>query len=225
MTDSGAKAACRNHRAGPSRHGATVEAMSDHTHPSTNPTPQATNGTHTISITLSAKAFDRLAHVADVQDRAVEEVASDAVIDQLNGEIYQLLYRDRDEWIAGLEGWSQRLAQLMRDLADLPRHDAARMIALAHAQVAGAMPEQYFQRQVEQLTEHGLERIGIRWGRREDGSAGPLQASPVEAVASPAQWDALRRIGAPGSINDAMQAVLATGIDALDPGRLPHTEP
>lgn len=179
-------------------------------------TPPAAHGTHTISITISTQVFDRLAHIAEVQGRAVEEVATDAVVDQLNGEIYRLPYRDRGTWMAGLEGWSLRLAELIRDLADLPRHDATRMIALTHAQIARSMPEQLFERHVEQLTRHWLERVGTRWGRREDGSADPLEDSPVEAMASPEQWDALRRIGSPGSINDAMQAVLAADIAALD---------
>ena len=68
---------------------------------------------------------------------------------------------------------------------------------------------------VEQLTTMWAGRT-TEYGRRPDGSVGPLESSKAEVVVTPGQWDALCRIGAPGSLGAGAQQAMEAGIAALD---------
>ncbi|KPC86405.1 hypothetical protein ADL27_45600 [Streptomyces sp. NRRL F-6602] len=68
---------------------------------------------------------------------------------------------------------------------------------------------------LEQLTEMWTGRT-TEFGTRPDDSFGPLEKTQVQAMVTPAQWDALARIGAPGSIAQGVQEALEAGITALD---------
>ncbi|GAA2247418.1 hypothetical protein GCM10010232_38300 [Streptomyces amakusaensis] len=89
------------------------------------------------------------------------------------------------------------------------------MIAQAVAEQHGPLPEEWHQRMLEQLTELWTGRT-TEFGQRPDGSVGPLEDTKVHAMVTPAQWDALARIGDPGSIALGTQKALEAGITALD---------
>lgn len=53
------------------------------------------------------------------------------------------------------------------------------------------------------------------FGTRSDGSLGPLEDTTVSVAVTPEQWDALARIGDPGSISDGANRAVTAGITAL----------
>lgn len=171
----------------------------------------------TFSVALSSKALARVQHIADVKGRRVEEVIAELAQEGMQRPVLEVLYADADSWQAWLQGASLRLAEVMRELNALPLPEAAKVIALTHASVGGLVPESHFQAHVERLTQRWVSRggLGTSWGRRVDGTVGPLEDLPVSVTVTPQQWDLLAQIGAPGSVEEGLEAVVAAGIERL----------
>ncbi|WP_143608713.1 hypothetical protein [Streptomyces sp. CB03234] len=169
----------------------------------------------TVTVRLTGQSARRLRRAADIQQRPVEEVAAECISDEMRRDVHEALYSGSDAYAATLDGLAQRLALLVRELGALPSGPAAHVIAQAAAEQHGPLPEEWHRRMLEQLTEMWTGRT-TEFGARPDGSVGPLEKTQVQAMVTPAQWDALARIGAPGSIAQGVQEALEAGITALD---------
>ncbi|RZE85456.1 hypothetical protein C0R04_30375 [Streptomyces albidoflavus] len=169
----------------------------------------------TVTVRLTGQSARRLRRAAEIQQRPVEEVAAESISDEMHREVHDALYSGSDAYAATLDGLAKRLALIVRELGALPSGAAAHVIAQAAAEKHGPLPEEWHQRMLEQLTEMWTGRTA-EFGARPDGSVGPLEDTKVHAMVTPAQWDALARIGAPGSIALGTQEALKAGIAALD---------
>ncbi|WP_327357939.1 hypothetical protein [Streptomyces sp. NBC_01304] len=164
---------------------------------------------------MSGQAAQRLRRGAEIRKRPVEEIAANCVSDEMRRPVYDMLYRSGDDYAATQDGLAKRLALIVRDLGALPASAATEVIALAAAEQGGPLPDEWRERVLDQLAEMWQGRT-TEFGKRPDGSVGPLDDVKVHALVTPAQWDALGRIGAPGSLNSGAQKALETGIKALD---------
>ncbi|MEU4735668.1 MULTISPECIES: hypothetical protein [Streptomyces] len=169
----------------------------------------------TVTVRLTGQSARRLRRAAEIQQRPVEEVAAESISDEMHREVHDALYSGSDAYAATLDGLAKRLALIVRELGALPSGAAAHVIAQAAAEKHGPLPEEWHQCMLEQLTEMWTGRT-TEFGARPDGSVGPLEDTKVHAMVTPAQWDALARIGAPGSIALGTQEALKAGIAALD---------
>ncbi|MFE0043687.1 hypothetical protein [Streptomyces albireticuli] len=169
----------------------------------------------TVTVRLTGQSAARLRRAADIQQRPIEEVAAECIGDEMRRDVNGTLYSGSDSYAATLDGLAKRLALIVRGLGALPSGAAAKVIALAAAEQHGPLPEEWHQRMLEQLTEMWTGRT-TEFGERPDGSVGPLEDTKVDAMVTPAQWDALARIGAPGSLALGTQKALEAGITALD---------
>lgn len=167
-----------------------------------------------LTIRLTGQTAQRMRRAAAIQQRPVEEVAAECVRDELGRDLYDALYANVEDYAATLDGLAQRLALIVRELGGLPSGAAARVIALAQAEKGGHFPDVH-ERMVGQLTRMWAGRT-IEYGKRPDGSVGPLEDSKVEVTVTPEQWDALARIGAPDSLGSGAQRAMDTGIESLD---------
>ncbi|MFJ4465713.1 hypothetical protein [Streptomyces sp. NPDC088928] len=167
----------------------------------------------TVTVRLTGQSAGRLRRAAEIQQRPVEEVTAECISDEMHRDVHDALYSDA--YAATLDGLAKRLALIVRELGALPSGAAAHVIAQAAAEQHGSLPEEWHQRMLEQLTEMWTGRT-TEFGARPDGSVGPLEDIKVHAMVTPAQWDALARIGAPGSIALGTQKALEAGITALD---------
>ncbi|RDG33459.1 hypothetical protein DVH02_31285 [Streptomyces corynorhini] len=169
----------------------------------------------TVTVRLTGRSARRLRRAADIQQRPVEEVAAECIGNEMRRDVHEALYSGSDAYAATLDGLAKRLALIVRELGALPSGAAAHVIAQAAAEQHGPLPEEWHQRMLEQLTEMWTGRT-TEFGVRPDGSVGPLEDVKVHAMVTPAQWDALARIGAPGSIALGTQKALEAGVTALD---------
>lgn len=169
----------------------------------------------TVTVRLTGQIAARLRRAAEIQQRPIEDVAADSIGDEMHRAVHEALYSGSDAYAATLDGLAQRLALIVRELGALPSGAAAHVIAQAAAEQHGPLPEEWHRRMLEQLTELWTGRT-TEFGRRPDGSVGPLEDTKLHAMVTPAQWDALARIGAPGSIAQGVQEALEAGITALD---------
>ncbi|MFC7472685.1 hypothetical protein ACWG43_15010 [Streptomyces albidoflavus] len=188
------------------------------------PAPRPTDdvgGEHaelTVTVRLTGQSAGRLLRAAEIQQRPVEEVAAECISDEMRRDVHDALYSDAlysDAYAATFDGLAKRLALIVRGLGALPSGAAAHVIAQAAAEQHGPLPEEWHPRMLEQLTEMWTGRT-TEFGARPDGSVGPLEDIKVHAMVTPAQWGALARIGAPGSIALGTQKALEAGITALD---------
>ncbi|GHJ19118.1 hypothetical protein ACH4KL_32390 [Streptomyces albus] len=169
----------------------------------------------TVTVRLTGQSARRLHRAAEIQQRPIEEVAAESISDEMRRDVHGTLYSGSDTYAATLDGLAKRLALIVRELGALPSGAAAHVIARAAAEKLGPLPEEWHQRMLEQLTEMWTGRT-TEFGTRPDDSFGPLEKTQVQAMVTPAQWDALARIGAPGSIAQGVQEALEAGITALD---------
>ncbi|MFC8274212.1 hypothetical protein ACFUJR_17135 [Streptomyces sp. NPDC057271] len=169
----------------------------------------------TVTVRLTGQSARRLRRTAEIQQRPVEEVAAESISDEMHREVHEALCSGSGAYAATLDGLAKRLALIVRELGALPSGAAAHVIAQAAAEQYGPLPEEWHRRTLEQLTELWTGRT-TEFGQRPDGSVGPLEDTHVHAMVTPAQWDALARIGAPGSIALGTQKALEAGITALD---------
>ncbi|WP_282698090.1 hypothetical protein [Streptomyces sp. CC208A] len=172
-------------------------------------------GARTVTVRLSGQSARRLRRAAEIQQRPAEEVAAECIVDEMRRDVHEALYSSSETYAASLEGLAKRLALIARELGALPSGAAAQVIALAAAEKGGLLPEEWRHRMLEQLTEMWTGRT-TEFGTRPDGSTGPLEDIKVDTMVTPAQWDALARIGAPGSIAAGVRKALEAGITTLD---------
>jgi hypothetical protein len=168
-----------------------------------------------LTIRLTGQAADRVRHIADVKELPAERIAADCVSDELDRDWYDALYAHRNHYGPALEGLARRLTDLVQELAALPSGDAATIVALAVAEGSGRLPDPWHERMVQQLAQTWSGRT-TEFGPRPNGSIGPLENTAVSTTVTPAQWDALARIGTPGSISDGARQAMSAGIAALD---------
>lgn len=168
-----------------------------------------------VTVRLTGPSARRLRRAAEIQQRPIEEVATECIGDEMRRDVHEALYSGSDVHAATLDGLAQHLALIVRELGALPSGAAAHVIAQAAAEHHGPLPKEWHQRMLEQLTELWTGRT-TEFGARPDGSVGPLEDTKVHAMVTPAQWDALTRIGTPGSIALGAQKALEAGITALD---------
>ncbi|RLL65562.1 hypothetical protein [Streptomyces sp. Z26] len=169
----------------------------------------------TVTVRLTGQSARRLRRAAEIQQRPIEDVAAECISDDMHRDVHEALYSGSDAYAATLDGLAKRLALLVRELGALPSGTAAKVIALAAAEKHGPLPEEWHQRMLEQLTDLWTGRT-TEFGQRPDGSVGPLEDIKVHAMVTPAQWDALARIGTPGSLAHGTQKALEVGSTALD---------
>ncbi|NJQ04481.1 hypothetical protein [Streptomyces lonarensis] len=169
----------------------------------------------TVTVRLTGQSAGRLRRAAEIQQRPVEELAAESISDEVHRDVHEALYSGSDPYAATLDGLAKRLALIVRELGTPPSGAAAHVIAQAAAEQHGPLPEEWHQRMLEQLTEMWSRRTA-EFSARPDGSVGPLEDTKVHAMVTPAQWDALARIGAPGSTALGAQQALEAGIAALD---------
>ncbi|MFD8608564.1 hypothetical protein [Streptomyces sp. NPDC059631] len=167
------------------------------------------------TVRVDGEAARRLRRAATFQQRPVDDVAAYCVRDELDRDVYDVLYTNVDDYASTLDGLSQRLALLIRELGALPTGDAAKVIAQAAAEKGGHLPDPWHERMVEQLTSLWSGR-GTFFDKRADGTFGPVEDIKIDVLVTPEQWDALGRIGAPGSLASGAQKAMAAGIAALD---------
>ncbi|MGW7673076.1 hypothetical protein ACWGJX_39180 [Streptomyces sp. NPDC054775] len=173
------------------------------------------SGELVATVRVSGQAARRLRRAAAFQQRPVDDVAADCVRDELHRDVYDVLYTNVDDYASTLDGLSQRLALLVRELGALPAGDAAKVIAQAAAEKGGHLPDPWHDRMVEQLTSLWAGR-GTFFDKRADGTFGPVEDIKIDVLVTPEQWDALGRIGAPGSLTSGAQKAMAAGIASLD---------
>ncbi|MEV6319195.1 hypothetical protein [Streptomyces sp. NPDC051776] len=169
----------------------------------------------TVAVRLTGQSAARLRRGAAIQQRPLEDVAAECIGDEMRRDVYDALYSSSETYAAALDGLAKRLALIVRELGALPSGAAAQVIALAAAEKHGLLPEEWRQRMLEQLTAMWTGRT-TEFGKRPDASIGPLEDIKVDTMVTPAQWDALARIGAPGSLECGLQKALQAGISALD---------
>ncbi|QNP71584.1 hypothetical protein IAG44_20550 [Streptomyces roseirectus] len=177
--------------------------------------PDADRAELTITIRVSGRAAQHLRRGAAVRQKPIEEIAADCVNDEIRRPVYDMLYRSGEDYATALEGLAKRLALIVRDLGALPSSAATEVIALAAAEQGGPLPYEWRERVINQLAGMWQGRT-TEFGKRPDGSFGPLDNIKVDAVVTPAQWDALGRIGQPGSLGSGAQKALEAGIAVLD---------
>ncbi|MFF2619723.1 hypothetical protein [Kitasatospora sp. NPDC058046] len=152
---------------------------------------------------------------ARTQQHPIGEAAAGCIGNGTHRDVNEVPYNDRDTYTAALGSLAGHLALIVRDLDALPPEAAAHVIAQAAAQQHGPLPEEWHRHVVGQLTEMWTGRA-TAFGTRPNGSFGPFRNTRVQVMVTPAQWDALARIGAPHGIAQGAQEALAAGITALD---------
>ncbi|MFJ1823396.1 hypothetical protein [Streptomyces sp. NPDC088178] len=93
------------------------------------------------TVRVDGEAARGLRRAAAFQQRPVDDVAADCVRDELDRDVYDVLYTNVDDYASTLDGLSQRLALLIRELGALPTGDAAKVIAQAAAEKGGHLPD------------------------------------------------------------------------------------
>ncbi|WKK24120.1 hypothetical protein QZH56_36710 [Streptomyces olivoreticuli] len=169
----------------------------------------------TVTGRLTGQSAAHLCRCTAIQQRPVEEVAAECIGDEMCRGVCDALYSGCETYAAALEGLAKRLALIVRELGALPSGVAAKVIALAAAEKHGPLPDEWQKHMLEQLTDLWT-GCTTEFGERPDGSVGPVEDTKIHALVTPAQWDALARIGAPGSLTHGTHKALEAGITALD---------
>lgn len=178
-----------------------------------------------LTITLDANTARAVTLIATEQQRSREQVAADAVADEIDRDVYDALY-GRADYAATLDGLARRLAELARDLLALPRHDAARTIALAkaaklpHPDPNNPVAVRLQHDLIEQTTREWLTR-SVEYALRPNGRLGPITDTVIEVTLTPAGHDALDRIATAqqSTLRQAADQLLTTALHQFDPAR------
>ncbi|MFE7115522.1 hypothetical protein ACFU99_08880 [Streptomyces sp. NPDC057654] len=168
-----------------------------------------------LTIHLDGKTAATVRRIAAIKKLPPEEIAAECVRDELRRETYDALYMNATHYAVGLNEAARKLAEMVCELGALPARDAAKAVALAETAKLGPLPYEWRQRILQQLTSLWEGRT-TEFGRRADGTTGPLEDADLGVRVTPEQWDACARIGAPDSLAAGARKALAAGIEALD---------
>ncbi|MEU6990626.1 hypothetical protein ABZ953_08225 [Streptomyces sp. NPDC046465] len=168
-----------------------------------------------LTIHLDGKTAATVRRIAAFKERPPEEIVAECVRDELGHEMYDAMYANAAQYAAGLDGLARQLAEVVRDHGALPSRDAAKIVALVDAAKLCPLPAELGERILQQLTTL-WEGRSTEYGKRSDGTFGPVENTELGVQVTPEQWDACARIGAPDSLAAGARKALATGIEALD---------
>ncbi|MGH4032894.1 hypothetical protein ACQB60_28620 [Actinomycetota bacterium Odt1-20B] len=168
-----------------------------------------------LTIRLDGKTAATVRRVATMKELPPEQIVTECVRDELGHKLYDGMYANAAEYAAGLGGLARQLAEVVRDLGALPSRDAAKIVASVDAAKLCSLPDELGERILQQLTTLWEGRI-TEYGKRSDGTVGPVEDTDLGVRVTPAQWDACARIGAPDSLAAGARKALAAGIEALD---------
>ncbi|MFI5803472.1 hypothetical protein [Streptomyces sp. NPDC051561] len=179
------------------------------------PNPRDDKTSLDLSIHLDGKTAAMVRRIAAIKERPHEEIVAECVRDELGHKMHDAMYANAAEYAVGLDGLARQLAEVVRDLGALPSRDAARIVALVDAAKLCPLPAELGERILQQLTALWEGRI-TEYGKRRDGTFGPVDDTDLGVRVTPEQWDACARIGAPDSLAAGARKALAFGIEALD---------